>query len=435
VRDDARGDARNDAVERSLAQLRNGPCPHGDIVVGALDRDARHVHATSEDAEGRYFQLGSVAKSLTAIALLQLEARGSVDLGGPLACPDELMPTYCGERVPLTYEDVLRHRTGLSVVGFNGYRRFEPVPSLADIAAGKGTSERIEFVDVPLLTTGYSSGAFLLLQASLEADSSVPAGDLVGDALRDLDDRVRLLSDVPGSMPTPHLATGHLHSLVPVPHGSLHYPESCSQGLWARVDDLLLVLRGVARAARRRNGPGPRSTDVNDKLLANVSHPKMALSVITGIDDAGRRSFRHSGFTAGFYASFVSYPDDDAHFVALSSAAATTHEIDRLLELAIAASSVAVGSAGAESHDDAARCAPAMGEYRSELFTAVVSPARAVVSTRWGCTIVLPRDEDGLYRRDGHDYPRLRLGERSAWLSGGRREHRAELARPEGGSR
>lgn len=400
---------RQALIEAALAPVIAEAGTAGSTAVLLADGDREIlVERGDPGAALRFYQLGSLSKFVTAVGCLALHEAGRLDLDRPLETVGAFVPHYLGHPVPLTPRHVLHHLTGLNVGSVPGYPRAEAVPDLPAILRGHGRSPGLAFTGLPTGRVVYSSGAFALLQLELERvhGSAAPVLDAVADAVPG----AGILPDLPGTTPAPDLARGFIHAAVPVPYGSLHYPETLAGGLWARPGDLMGLLTGLG--AHLRGGGGALGHRIREDLLSLRFHQRMAMSVLVDKDSAGRTFYHHQGFSAGFTTEFVSYPHEDVHVVAMTSAAITPPELRGVVKQAVAASSVGAPSSSARDRllGGPARPgevrAPSAGRYAGDSLTVEVAGEHAAVRTRGGYETVLRRTADGAYGVPDRPYPR-----------------------------
>ncbi|MFF4528111.1 serine hydrolase domain-containing protein [Streptomyces sp. NPDC001407] len=413
------------ALDQAIVEAGAG----GNCVVLLVDRGneflvERGIHNAAATPMEQYYQLGSLSKFITAAACLSLGEQGVLGLDDPLQFAEHLIPRYLSQRVAITPRQILHHITGLNVRSVPGYPRDEDIPTLAEVIAGQGRSPALAFTGIPMGRVVYSSGAFTLLQAELEESHDLPG--LLLDAIRNISPSATILAESPTGPESTLTAKGFIHSAIPVPHGSLHYPEICAGGLWARPQDLMSLLIDIAPHLRGAGSNNTVSSRIRNELLSLHLHPKMAMSVLVDEDRDGRTYYHHQGASAGFTTEFVSYPHEDVHIVAMASAAVTPPELRTVVKQALAASSVSPSTApmpgvlpestpSTESHTEA------VGTYAGDSLEAEVAAEIVTVRTRSGFELELRRTAPYLYSVPGEPYPRCVIeGERLRFSDGSR---------------
>ncbi|WP_328299895.1 serine hydrolase [Streptomyces sp. NBC_00435] len=415
-----------DALDQAIVEAGTS----GNIVVLLVDKGRETLvewgpgHAGVSPAE-QYYQLGSISKFVTAAACLVLDGQGDLSLDEPMRFVDHLIPRYLGQRVSLTPRQVLHHVTGLNVRSVPGYARDETVPTVAEIIAGKGRSPALAFTGIPTGRVAYCSGAFALLQEELGQGRDL-AG-LLPDAIRGISPGAAVLSDSLDGPVNPFLAKGFINPAIPVPHGSLHYPETCASGLWARPGDLMTLLVDIAAHLRGDGGNGTVSSRIRGDLLSRRLHPKMAMSTLVDEDKEGRTYYHHQGASAGFTTEFASYPQEDVHIVAVATAAVTPPELRTVVKQALATTSVGTPTAPAgsvlpaESATSPDSRSEDTGTYAGDCLGAEVAADVATVRTRSGFELELRRTAAHVYAVPGEQYPRCVIdGDRMRFSDGSR---------------
>lgn len=346
--------------------------------------------STQPGAERWPFPLGSVSRFVTAAALVAAEAAGELSLTSRLTAVDDCLPRYANARVSLLVEDVLRHRTGLSIWAFAGTRRDEPTPRLADLLRGSGRETVLHFEHRPLARTIYSSGAFALLELELTRRLGSDTANWLPSMVRRVDPSSTVTVDA--NLQPASAVVGYAHPALAVPGGSLRQVAALSQGLWGTGDDLVNLLRRIA-ADIRQGG-------VLSLVAQRRHHPRMALSTLVhGEKDDLRLS--HQGYVLGFNSQFLSVPYRDLHVVLFTSAPIAAHELNRLVDRAI--TSLDSTSAGSE---DQTAAPPRNGTYRDGDVSAHIANSEARLCLP-GVGPVLLTWSSACYSPPGSTYPRL----------------------------
>lgn len=248
------------------------------------------------------FQVGSVSKSLTAVATLRLLARRGLPPSTPV---NDLLRSWKlpgGEGV--TIERILSHTAGLNVQGFPGFEAGETQPSLVEELEGRGASLTDPLrVDVtPGTKLRYSGGGYLLLQQMLI--------DLERRSFDEIMQREVLrpaaMHDSTFAQPLPanllRRATGGVtEDLDVVPIGGRIHPEKAAAGLWTTASDLARF--GIALQDRRLLSPSLTSTMLSP---APGTGNRLGLGVFLW-KKGNATYFVHPGGNAGFVAVIVGH--------------------------------------------------------------------------------------------------------------------------------
>jgi len=249
------------------------------------------------------FQAGSISKPLTAVAALRLVEAGKLDLDSDVnvrlkawKVPDNAFTA----REKVTLRRLLGHTAGLTVHGYNGYRRDEPKPTTVQVLKGEApaNSAPVVVTSVPGSTWAYSGGGYVLTQLLLSETTGLSFPEVM---------RKEVLA--PAGMvhstyqqPLPEAlydraATGYRRNGEPVAGKWNVYPEMAAAGLWTTPSDLARWAIEIQKAQAGRS----------HRLLS----PAMARRMLTPglgdwglgvhlVNEQGTRRFGHGGDDQGF---------------------------------------------------------------------------------------------------------------------------------------
>ncbi len=272
------------------------------------------------------FQAGSIAKPVTALAALELVARGQADLDGDV---NEALTSW---QLPgphrVTLRRLLGHTAGLGVPFFPGYPQGAAVPTLRQVLDGVPPSATPPVRADPAILGRfrYSGGGYAVVQQLI--------ADVTGWAFVEA---ARLLVLEPLGMKSSTFEQ-------PLPAGRRTaaarrdwrvYPESAAAGLWTTPEDLARYVCTLQAAA------AGRGSAVRAETAAEILTPRTALSgrgewnllPILGIrppDSAGlgmflhgRDRFGHFGGAAGFFSAFTGSLSDGTGGVVMTASNAS----------------------------------------------------------------------------------------------------------------
>ena len=308
---------------RQLAR-RLGARRGGDVVVGAVHGGHHAVHGANP---GTLFEIGSVTKTLTSMALAQLATRGVVGMDQPvseLLPPDIVVPSRGGEVIRLAH--LACHTSGLPRLPRGllrqGMFRADPYAGCTGESLLEGL-RRTRLRSEPGARFRYSNLGAGLLGLALARRSGTDYDDLVQrEVCRPLgmtDTRVVLDPDR-----TRRLAPGHSRTGRPVPRWHLGALAGAG-GLHSTVPDLL-------RLARAQIGPAPDDVAEAIDLTRTTSHRIGARAsahpgwLSARLPRSGHEVLFHSGGTGGYRSLLAVAPDQRAAVVVLS---ATARSVDR----------------------------------------------------------------------------------------------------------
>lgn len=260
------------------------------------------------------FQAASVSKPVSAYGAMLLVDRGLLSLDAPLLkhVRGWTPKTHHEAWQAITLRQVMTHSAGLTVHGFGGYERGQPLPTLAQIldGAAPANSPPVE----PTLPKGqysYSGGGFVLMQLAMEDVTGQPFDRLMADlVLRPLG--MHDSSFVPPAGDARDVACGHDKAGQMIAGRSHLYPERAAAGLWTTPDDLARFVIAVSNGA-----VGARMTEPAAAPGRNASS-RTGLSLALSLA-GGPRVFSHGGANAGFRCMMVGLPDTHQGIVAMTN--------------------------------------------------------------------------------------------------------------------
>ena len=305
-------DLLRDVVDRAAPR-------HVGLAVGVLRGNVAAVHGTGVVAEGgpapdagTSFQIGSVTKTVTALALADAVVRGDVDLGTPLTAT---CPGTPASEPPVELRHLGAHTAGLPRLPPGLWRtalrhRDDPYQGFTD-ADLEAALARTRLRGHPGERYRYSNFGFGLLGAALARHTGLPYPTLV--ARRVLEP---LGLTATGVVTPAERATGHARRGRPTTDWDMGALLGAG-ALWSTVDDLLRLLGAHLR---------PDGTPLEEALRL-VQQPQLRVAAgleialawhRTPIGRSGPRAIWHNGGTGGFR-SFVGFVPETGAAVAVLS--------------------------------------------------------------------------------------------------------------------
>jgi serine beta-lactamase-like protein LACTB, mitochondrial len=265
------------------------------------------------------YNIGSISKALTVVALMQLVERGKVRLDDTI---QKYVPSFPDKGSPITLEHILTHTSGI-----RHYRRgdFPDSEVNENMKAVASLEEGIKvFKDDPLLFKpgeyySYSSYAVNLLQGVIESASGLgfedymrtnvwrPAG--MFNTAFDLPDRIvshRAKSYIVGNGRIRNFPYGDLTykfasgGMISTAEDLVRLAAALNHGNLLKPETIALMYRPVDPVLQFRDKEPPLKLDFSQALIWRVFK-----------DDAGRTWVNHCGTVKGFNACLVNYPDQD----------------------------------------------------------------------------------------------------------------------------
>ncbi len=258
------------------------------------------------------FQAGSISKSVTAVMALRLVEAGDVELDEDvnLYLSSWKVPANAGWQPRVTLRQLLSHTAGLTVHGFPGYAKGEPVPSAVQVLDGAepANTEPVRVNILPGVQHRYSGGGTTIVQQMIEDVRGAPfsqiAKELVFDPLG--------LNDSTYEQPLPEAywssaATAHPKSAKPLAGRWHTYPEMAAAGLWTTASDLAWFAVELQQAKAGESDRLLKSDTVREMFTAQVDDAVGLGVFLEG--SATTRRFGHGGWDEGFVAKMTAYQD------------------------------------------------------------------------------------------------------------------------------
>jgi serine beta-lactamase-like protein LACTB, mitochondrial len=265
------------------------------------------------------FDIGSVSKVLTAVAVMQLVEQGHVRLDDPI---QKYVPSFPDKGSPITIRHLMTHTSGIRHyrnTDFPGTADNENFGTYASFEDAIGIFKNDPLLFEPGKFFSYSSYGVNLLQGVVEKAGGLPFEEYMRRRVWDAAGMSSTRFDIPERI-VPHRARSYVTTdgaVRNVPYGDLTY-KFASGGMMSTAEDLVRfaaalntgkLLKSETLAAMWTPQTGlfefrdgkPTETRVGSQaLLWRVAH-----------DDAGRRFVYHCGSVQQFQACLVLYPESD----------------------------------------------------------------------------------------------------------------------------
>jgi len=270
------------------------------------------------------FQAGSISKSVTTVAALQLVDAHRLTLDGDVN--DALRAWHVPANAwtalhPVTLRELLSHTAGVNVHGFEGYAAGTPVPTTLQVLDGAtpANSPAIRVVAEPGKAWSYSGGGFTIAQQLIVDTTQTPFPKWMQQHVLSPAGMQQSTFEQPlpaqwrGKAATPHLETGDA-----VKGGPHLYPEMAAAGLWTTPSDLARLLIQVQQAL------SGKSRTLLEPATARVMLDPVKPGHSMGFDLGGSGKdgyFAKGGDTTGFAGQMVAYANRGDGVVILTNGA------------------------------------------------------------------------------------------------------------------
>lgn len=271
---------------------------------------------------GTTFQAASIAKPVTALAVLHQVEEGVFELDADV---NDYLQSWKlphgepqgGERV--TLRRLLAHTGGITPGGFPGYARAASLPGIVQIldGAAPASNSAARVVAKPGSKVAYSGLGYTLLQLALEDHLDRPFESILQDTvLRPLGLGDSSFDQILSDADAARAARGHVGIGVAVDGGWRAYPESAAAGLWTTPTDLAKLVVDVANS--KRDGSGRLLSRDMARQMLSPHRDEMGLGFVVRDGDA-HGHFAHSGGNAGYFAHFEMLVDSGQGVVIMTN--------------------------------------------------------------------------------------------------------------------
>ncbi len=259
------------------------------------------------------FQAGSISKSLNSIGVLELVQDKRIDLFADInTCLKSWKFPYdsLSKGKKITIANLLSHSAGLTVHGFGGYEKGDPIPTLEQVLDGRkpANSATVRSKYEPGLKFDYSGGGTTISQLIVMDVTGQPYDKYMYDSvLRPLGMESSTYQQPPVDK-RPALESAGYYADGKEVKGKYHvYPEQAAAGLWTNPTDLskYIIETQLALAGRSHKVLNQQMTTLR---LTPYVDQHVALGVFIDLYPDGTKYFEHGGddegFTNKYYGSF-----------------------------------------------------------------------------------------------------------------------------------
>lgn len=261
------------------------------------DHDYQQKWAHKELAD-QYLQCASVSKFFCGLTVLYL-AQGEVlniDLPVNAYLESWKLRNSSGEiDTGVTIRELLSHRGGTSVTGFDGYRNGERIPRLIDILEGRGNSPKVEVISSSKQFS-YSGGGTTILQYVVEQVTGKSYADVCLSVIHQLDEK----STATFRMPDGNILCGHDTQGSRIKGCFNVYPELAAAGLWMTPRSLANLLQELLEILAGKESKILQKETLS-QMFQNLGKGREGGSVGLGCFlSTDNKYFFHTGFNYGY---------------------------------------------------------------------------------------------------------------------------------------
>lgn len=251
------------------------------------------------------FQVGSISKPVTGLAVLLMSGAGKLDLNADVNSylkGWQLESKYTNG--PVTLRQLLCHRAGTVPHGFAGFSESRTPPALLDILSRHYFLNGPVKVKYPPGGFHYSGGGYCVIQKALEDTTHLPFEDTMNQVLLEpLGMRRSHFRQPPLESETTNTAHGY-GVLKALAYGGRWgvFPQKAAAGLWTTPQDLARWIVAVQKA-QSGDAAGPIPPAAAKEFLEPQFDSGMGMGIC--LDGEGEhRGFFFAGMNPGFVAGF-----------------------------------------------------------------------------------------------------------------------------------
>ncbi len=258
------------------------------------------------------FEAGSVSKPVFAMTVMRLKEKGILDLDKDV---NEYLESWKvpknGDWQPkISLRQLLSHTAGLTVHGFPGYLKSEPIPTVPQILSGDppANTGAVKVNILPGTTFRYSGGGTTVAQLAVSEALGKPFPAIVRE---ELFTPLGLPSStyqqpLPDSLEN-MASTAYPYKNQPIP-GRFHiYPEMAAAGLWSNPTELATLLIEVQKALQGGSSLFSKET-VEEMLTPQKVAGQIGIGFFLNSKGDSLR-FGHGGWDEGFVTQVTAYKD------------------------------------------------------------------------------------------------------------------------------
>lgn len=312
---------RTDATGLGIALIRRGEAVWSGAFGAADPATGERVTATT------LFNVGSIAKTLTAWGVMKLVEEGELELDAPVA---ELLPRWplaggegarpgepeVGEASGITVRRLLAHTAGLSM-GATPETPPDATPDLAELLA-----DSLRRVARPGAEWRYSGGGYGLLELLIEARTGRAFAEYMNEEILE---PLGMRRSFFGWRPElPALAATPMDGGAPTAYRD--YPVLAAAGLWTTLDDLARFGAAWLGTAATPRGGGVLRPATVDSMTAPAPETEQRWGIRYGLGTNlwpttdGRFAAGHAGQNTGWAAALWTLPGTGDGIVLLTNA-------------------------------------------------------------------------------------------------------------------
>jgi CubicO group peptidase (beta-lactamase class C family) len=231
-----------------------------------------HIPVTTETE----FNVGSLSKTPTAWAIMQMVDEGKLKLNAPVDTYLRRwhLPPSSFDNSEVTIGRLLSHTSGISEHGYHGWDPTSPLPPIEDSLAGKTGTGTVQVVSTPGAAYHYSGANYAILELVIEEVSGRPFSAYMESQIFRPLHMIHTIYGLPGdfdkSMAKPYDA-------VEKPLPALRYNELAAAGLTTNIHDLaIFAAAGLKAKTGAQSGRGLLKAETIGEMQSPKPNTKWA---------------------------------------------------------------------------------------------------------------------------------------------------------------
>lgn len=254
------------------------------------------------------YQAASISKSINAVSVMRLVRDKRLSLNADIR---EYLKTWklpeneysAGRKI--TLKNLLSHTAGISVGGFNGYKRKDSLPGINQILDGlpPANSEAIKPILFPGSKFLYSGGGTVITRKIIEDITDIGYAEVIRQTVLDPLHMNRSSYAQPLPAKWQDAATAYDNDSKEIPSKYTLNPELAPDGLWTTPADLAKFIIAIQQCLKGSYNSFLDSA-ITKLMLTPVLDSSTAALGFFIVNKGGEKYFQHAGSNVGYKSNF-----------------------------------------------------------------------------------------------------------------------------------
>ena len=282
------------------------------------------------------FQVASITKSITAMAVMKKIQDGSISLTDDV--DKQLISWHIPDNnfareFPVTVKGLLSHTAGVSSSQFPGYHQNEKLPTIVQALNGEtpAQNERVKILSKPGSIFSYSNCGYWILAQLLEDVEKKQFEKIIqDDVLIPLEMTSTTFENRLPNERFKSVAFGHLSENKVIEQKYYIYEPTSAGGLWSTPNDIAKFLIEMQHSL---NGQSNKIIDKKNSDLMITPVQGYALGFSREVRGTGVNFFGHDGHNVGYISSMLASTDKGFGVVILTNSENGWKAINKIKKL------------------------------------------------------------------------------------------------------